>query len=262
MTTISARGDRFWFWHAIVPAALFAAFVLLFAIRDFDPMIARAWAFDAAQGHFIGAGPGEWWAKDLLHGAGGELIRAIGIGTVALWLASFTVERLRSYRRALTFLVSGALASVALVGIVKATSNVDCPWSLEDFGGGRPYVRLFDDRPDDLPRAQCFPGGHSSSGFALFSLYFLYLERRRKSARRALALALAVGAVFAFGQEARGAHFLSHDAWSAAIAWFAALVVYAGPFRRSVWSRPGDVPVPEGAQTQPSLWAPAAINNS
>ena len=41
-----------------------------------------------------------------------------------------------------------------------------------------------------------------------------------------LAIALAVGIAFSIGQEARGAHFLSHDLASAAIVWFVQLALY------------------------------------
>jgi membrane-associated PAP2 superfamily phosphatase len=97
-------------------------------------------------------------------------------------------------------------------------------------------VHLFGDRPDDLPRAQCFPGGHSSSGFALLALYFALRDRRPRAARWFLGGALAVGTLFAFGQEARGAHFLSHDLWSLGIAWFTCLAVYRLAFGGRVWS--------------------------
>ena len=88
-----------------------------------------------------------------------------------------------------------------------------------DFGGNRPYVTLFADRPDYLPRAGCFPGAHSSSGFALMTLYFALRDARPRLARAALGVALLVGTAFAIGQEARGAHFLSHDLTSVALSW-------------------------------------------
>jgi membrane-associated PAP2 superfamily phosphatase len=97
-------------------------------------------------------------------------------------------------------------------------------------------VHLFAERPNGLPRARCFPGGHSSSGFALFGLYFLCLKRSRRQALAALALAITIGGLFALGQEARGAHFLSHDIWSAAIVWFACLGVFSLGYRGQVWA--------------------------
>ena len=42
-----------------------------------------------------------------------------------------------------------------------------------------------------------------------------------------LAAAIAVGITFSIGQEARGAHFLSHDLTSAAIVWFVQLGLYS-----------------------------------
>jgi len=38
--------------------------------------------------------------------------------------------------------------------------------------------------------------------------------------------------VFGIGQELRGAHFLSHDLWSLAIAWTSASLLYYGFFLR------------------------------
>jgi membrane-associated PAP2 superfamily phosphatase len=109
---------------------------------------------------------------------------------------------------------------------LKSVTNVDCPWDLERYGGSRPYVSLFGDRPDELPRARCFPGAHSSSGFALMCFYFLFRDSRRRAAQVALAGGLLAGAVFAFGQQARGAHFLSHDLTSAVLVWYVLLALY------------------------------------
>ena len=63
--------------------------------------------------------------------------------------------------------------------------------------------------------------------------YFVFRDRSRRLARWMLAAAIAVGIAFSIGQEARGAHFLSHDLTSAAIVWFVQLGLYAG-FRRRI----------------------------
>lgn len=228
-------GSGFRASHAYLPALAFIAVAWAGAFTDFDVEIARTWAFDAGAGRFIGAGPGEWWAKDLIHSAGGTAIRILGAALVLFWIASLRRASLARWRRAAGYAVVAAATGAALVGVLKNTTNVDCPRSLELFGGTRPYVHLFADRPDDLPRALCFPGGHSSSGFALFALYFAFRERNRALAIASLALALSVGVLFAFGQEARGAHFLSHDAWSAAIVWFACLAVYTRVYKGRLW---------------------------
>ncbi|MEO7385632.1 MAG: phosphatase PAP2 family protein [Gammaproteobacteria bacterium] len=238
----SLRTDRrFWRRHALWPGLLFLVAAALAATTGFDEAVARAWAFDPVAGQFIGSGPGAWWAKDLIHAKGGLLIRGFGGLILLIWALSFRMDSLRRFRRPAGYVVLSAALGAGAVGLLKLVTNVDCPWSLADFGGTVPYSHLFADRLDSLPRAQCFPGGHSSSGFALFTLYFVALGRHGTVARWALAGALLVGGVFAFGQEARGAHFLSHDLWSAALVWFACLVVYVVGYRGNVWER-GDMP--------------------
>ena len=134
-------------------------------------------------------------------------------------------RRLQPYRRASFYLALCILLTTVLVGLGKKITNVDCPWDLQRYGGSYPYVHIFSDRPDELPRGGCFPGGHSSGGFSLLALYFL-LRRYRKDLRWfGLSTGAAVGLLFSLGQAVRGAHFLSHDLWSAAIAWTIALLL-------------------------------------
>lgn len=231
--------QRFWLQHAVWPLLLFLLFAATAATTSLDASIEHAWAFDAQLGRFIGTGPGEWWARELIHGGGGGLVRGLGTLLLLSWVASFAVATLRPWRRPAGFLVLSIALGTGTVSLLKETTNVACPQALTGFGGQRPYVHLLETRPPALPHARCFPGGHSSSGFALLALYFLYLGRSRRLARASLALALLVGGVFAFGQEARGSHFLSHDVWSAAIVWFACLSTYTLLYRGKVWDTAG-----------------------
>ena len=229
---IAATGrlyDRLAFWrlHAWWPLL---AFVIVFGVLEvfsLDRVIARDWYFNAYTAQWLGAGAAEWWARGLLHTGGRWVVRGVAAGALALWLLSFGVERLRKWRRPAGFVLVSMLLATLVVGGLKAVTNVDCPWDLTGFGGHNPYVALFADRSDALPRAQCFPGAHASSGFALFCFYFLFRDRSPRAARWMLAAAIAVGIAFSIGQEARGAHFLSHDLASAAIVWFVQLALYA-----------------------------------
>ena len=159
-----------------------------------------------------------------------------------LWACSFLgIPTLRRWRQPAGFLVLSIALGTGAVALLKETSNVDCPQSLAEFGGQQPYVRLFAEQATlPCPARDASPGGHSSSGFALFGVYCLCLKRSRRQALAALALALTVGGLFAFGQQARGAHFLSHDIWSAAIVWFACLGVFSLGYRGQVWATEDD----------------------
>ena len=206
------------------------AFTLIFGVLEvfsLDRVIAREWYFNIHTGTWLGAGPGEWWARDLLHTGGGWVVRGVAAAALVLWALSFGVGRLRDWRRSAGFVLLSMLLATLIVGGLKLVTNVDCPWDLAGFGGHSPYVGLFADRPDVLSRAQCFPGAHASSGFALVCFYFALRGNSLRKARWALGLACFVGIAFSIGQEARGAHFLSHDLASAAIVWMIQLGLYA-----------------------------------
>jgi membrane-associated PAP2 superfamily phosphatase len=223
------RTSCFWLTHAIIPGVLVGAILAALLLGDLDPRIARQWAYDPVNG-WIGAQT--WWAVDLIHTWGRNFVRLMAGTAVLAWAASFVSPKFRSWRRGGLYIALAIIVSTGVAGLLKSLTNVDCPWDLEPFGGKNPYVALFAHRPDHLPRAQCFPGAHSSSGFALMSCYFLLRNRSRRAARMALAGGLLIGTVFALGQQARGAHFLSHDLTSAAIVWYVLLGLYLVMFAR------------------------------
>jgi membrane-associated PAP2 superfamily phosphatase len=222
----------FWRRHAWWPLLAFSVLFGILEVFSLDRVIAREWYFNVHTAQWLGAGAGEWWARGLLHIGGRWVIRGITAAALVFWGLTFAVAPLREWRKSAGYVVLAMLLAMLIVGILKAVTNVDCPWDLVGFGGDNPYVALFADRPDALRRAQCFPGAHASSGFALFAFYFVFRDRSRAVARWMLSIAIAVGIAFSIGQEARGAHFLSHDFTSAAIAWFVQLVLYAWILRR------------------------------
>ena len=218
---------EFWRVHLWWPLLAFTLVFGVLEIFSLDRMLAREWYFNAHTGTWLGSGSGDWWARGLLHTDGRWVVRGVAAGALALWALSFGMARLRPWRRSAGFVLLSMLLATLIVGGLKTVTNVDCPWDLAGFGGDSPYVALFADRPDALPRAQCFPGAHSSSGFAILCFYFVFRDRSNRVARWMLAAAIALGAAFSIGQEARGAHFLSHDLTSAAIVWFVQLGLYA-----------------------------------
>lgn len=215
-------------WRRLVwrPAIAFLACFAVLEIGQLDRAVAHAFFYDARSG-WLGAGAGQWWARDVIHQAGRWLPRGVATLAGLGWLASFRIAALAAWRRELSYVFCGMALVIGLVGLMKELTNVDCPWDLVEFGGKNPYVLLFAHRPGGLGHAACFPAAHSSSGFALLAVFFALRDRRPRLARVAFFCAIAVGIVFALGQEARGAHFLSHDVTSAAIAWLFLVWLYS-----------------------------------
>jgi membrane-associated PAP2 superfamily phosphatase len=243
--------------HARAPALSLLAVLCVFQLWPIDAYVAQLWAFDSLHERWLGRG--HWWADDLLHKDGRDAILLVLGGLLATLGAGSLVPRLQTARSTALYLLVAIALAWGLVGLLKHVTNVACPWSIAGFGGVRPHVGLFDPRPAGYAPAACFPGAHSASGFALFAFYFAWRERRPQRARVAFAFAVVIGTLFAFGQEARGAHFLSHDLCSAFVSWFVALSTYLGWRRVRTGhllkhaARTSRIPVPASAQLDAGL---------
>ena len=173
----------------------------------------------------------------ILHKGGQNFVVAIMASLVLVLVCSLMVGRLKPYRKGAAYLLVGSLISPAIVFVIKSMTHIYTPNSLEIFGGDKPHIRLFDSVPPGLPIGHAFPGAHSSSGFALVSLYFLLSHYRPRYRHWGLAFGLGLGFVFGVTQELRGEHFPSHDLFSFVISWYAAWAVYRLMFRRELRAR-------------------------
>lgn len=224
----TASRTRFWMQHAWPVLLLFIGSTAIFATTRLDLTIANALFFDSLRGRWIGAD--EWAVNQLIHTGGRWAVRFVVLLAIAVWLASFRVPSLRDWRRPAAYLSTAIFLTVGVVGFLKTITNVACPWDLSIFGGRFAYVDLFSARSADWPRARCFPAAHASSGYAFMALYFLMHERSRTLGRIGLSIGLLLGVIFGVAQQSRGAHFVSHDLWSAFFGWMIPLTLYTFAF--------------------------------
>lgn len=214
---------RFWVLHAALPAFGFLLlFVWIYATAA-DARVAHSLFYDAAVGRWLGAGV--WWAE-WVHQGGRELVIVVAVGALLVAMAARVFPPCSRLQRDALFVALAIGLSTGVVGLLKQITNVDCPSDLLEFGGPHAFVSLFGHRPAGLPRVECFPGAHSAAGFSLICFYFVLIDKDPRAARIALVGALLTGCLFAFAQEARGAHFASHDLTSAAIVWYLQLALY------------------------------------
>lgn len=146
---------------------------------------------------------------------------------VAISLLFFGKNRLvQSYRTGLLIVVFCAILIPSVVGILKVTTNTPCPKNITRFNGCYPYVKVFSTYPPTFhqkEKIECFPAGHASGGFALFSLFFLF--KSRKNRRKALLFAMITGWSMGLYKMLIGDHFLSHTVVSMILAWLITLIV-------------------------------------
>lgn len=187
------------------------------------------WMYQPGVG-FIGRS--SWFLENILHDRAKQGVILFAVCAIAGLVASFlfpTLPRrcpLRRWRVALGYLVLAMSLSTGVVPLLKKLTQVQCPWSLTVFGGNQQYTPLIAPRSTTTKPGQCWPGGHATAGFSLFALFFFLRDHRPRSARIALTIALSLGTIFAIGRMLQGAHFLSHNLWTALIDWIICLGLY------------------------------------
>ncbi len=167
-----------------------------------------------------------WLTSKVLHTGGRNFVVSIAGLILAVFILSFFIKRLSRYRKSAAYLLIASLSGPSLVAVGKHYTHIYSPWHLSLFGGVQPYIRIFDMVPEGAKVGHAFPAGHSSGGFAFFSLYFLALKYQPSLRYYGLCFALLLGFTFGITQQVRGAHFLSHDFFSLAVCWYSALMMY------------------------------------
>lgn len=146
---------------------------------------------------------------------------------ILLSLIFFRKKRIiQEYKKGLILVVLAAILIPVIVGGLKATTNTPCPKNIEHFGGVYPDIKVLDSYPKDFHQKKnikCWPAGHASGGFALFSLFFLF--KSRKNRKRALLLAMTAGWSMSLYKMFIGDHFLSHSIITMEIAWLIVLIL-------------------------------------
>ena len=219
----NSGAGRFWIIHAVIPFCILLGLIILFETTNLDLRLTDAF-YDPATGKF--PAKKSFWAETLIHKGGRNLIVAIGVACIGTFLASYRLPRMRPLRRAALYMALCIAMGTGSVAIVKQAINRHAPWGYDRYGGKTPYTALLVRPPAGTPVGHDVPAGHASGGFALMGGYFVLRGGSRRWAMAALAGGFAIGAVFAVGQQVRGAHFASHNLYTIALCWFPALALY------------------------------------
>lgn len=209
--------------HLLTPLLLaLAASVVLMAGNGDQWLADQLYRWEGSRWAFKDA----WWTTHVIHRGGKNLSTLAGVLVMLALLRACLDTRWKALRRPLLYLLLAVGLSTGMVALLKSMTQMDCPWDLQRYGGLRPFIGLFESRPELLGRAACFPAGHASAGYGWVALYFFALQVRPRWRWVALATAVATGLAFGFSQQLRGAHFLSHDVWSLAVSWTVAVLLY------------------------------------
>src|SRR5687767_8335391 len=95
--------------HIVLPAAALAVLMALLLGAHLDMRAADAWFYDGNASRWIGAHT--WWATDLLHTGGRNVVRLVAFGALVAIAASFASPRWRQWRRGATYVALALLLS-------------------------------------------------------------------------------------------------------------------------------------------------------
>lgn len=155
------------------------------------------------------------WLKTAL------ILAAISIITMAVWDWLRPCKNWHHTTRVgMRVLALSAVCIPLAISILKQLSSSHCPWDLQRYGGDWPFIRLLQIVPDGLPAGHCMPAGHASSALWLVALSVFWLPRHPRKAALVASGCLLFSFAVGWGQQLRGAHFLTHTLWSMWIAVF------------------------------------------
>ena len=212
--------------HVVLIPGLLALAALLAHHSGADQAV-TGWFFDPASGGFPARR--STLVELLGHRLANLLVVVLFAVLAGMGIIATRWQPLQRHARLLLTTAAALAAGPMLVVALKDLTTPRCPWSLVQYGGLEQARQFWFTAPADA--GSCFPGGHAAGGFALVAIYFAgMVAGNRRLERAGLVLALLAGTGFSLVRIAQGAHFLSHNLWSAAICWALAALVFRQSF--------------------------------
>lgn len=201
----------YWIWDLVALICLMVATVVLYALKDWDPVVTRLFYFpDMGEKPFFLHQQQPW--KFFYHYISVPIIIVILMALITA-AVSLVLKQYRKLRIHCLFII---LAFILGPGVVinaglKAHWGRPRPVNVEIFGGRQEYHKPLE--PGVGGKGKSFPSGHSSAGYALSVFYFIW-RRKKILPWAALAASVVFGSVVGMGRMMAGAHFLSDIIWS------------------------------------------------
>lgn len=149
----------------------------------------------------------------------------LSIFSLIALIFSVFIPRLTSLRRYCIFiLLTMTLGPGLLVnGIFKDRWGRPRPRQVEQFGGRWEFREVWE--PGIPGKGKSFPSGHSSMGFFLIIIYFVYRRKNDALAYSGILVSLLMGGFIGTARMAQGGHFLSDVIWAGGMTYGAAAVL-------------------------------------
>ena len=141
--------------HLVRLWGLYFILISFIAVTELDKLVANIWyQLEGGQWqlkHY-------WLTQTWLHDGGHDLAVILFILVLLSYVISVLTRYLSPYRHVLAYLSMSIPLSTLTVSAIKRLTEVDCPWSVIEFGGDRPYQFWLHSLWSPLEGADhCFP---------------------------------------------------------------------------------------------------------
>lgn len=150
------------------------------------------------------------------------------------------LQQLHRYRLDFFFLIVSFALSTGVIHFLKSHTSIYCPVETTLYGGAELHREWFENFTlwREAGAGRCWPGGHASSAFSLFALYFVARRYRWQHSRLLLAGITVLGLVYGTTRVLQGWHYLSHTFWAGIFVWLSTLLVALFFYGRSALQQP------------------------
>lgn len=219
-------------WLAAVPFTLLATLTTLCYLTTLDLFTTQQFYSTAGDDRFPYT---QTFLANLIYDYGPIPAIIFGVGSVTIWLGSFSLKPLRAYRKGALFCSLAILIGPGILinTVLKPNWGRPRPVDTVVFGGEYDYVPPGTIGPYAM--AKSFPSGHASMGFVFVLPAFLLLRKNPTAATCVFVVGFLCGAGVGASRIAEGGHYLSDIAWSGAIVYFTGLALYVGMYG---WKQP------------------------
>ena len=139
------------------------------------------------------------------------------------------------------FVIVAFAVCTGMVHFLKNHTSVYCPVETTLYGGPHVHREWFETFSlwGQAGPGRCWPGGHASSAFSLFAVYFVARRHCWRYSPALLGGVIVLGLIYGTTRVMQGWHFMSHTLWSGIIVWLCTLLVALCFYGRPALQRKG-----------------------
>lgn len=147
---------------------------------------------------------------------------------------------LHRHRLDFFFVIIAFALSTGVIHYLKSHTSIYCPVETTLYGGSEMHKEWFENFSlwSKAGPGRCWPGGHASSAFSMFAIYFIARRYRWQYSKALLGGVILLGLIYGTTRVLQGWHYMSHTFWAGIFVWLSTFLVALLFYGRSALQQP------------------------